>query len=27
MFLALFDIIKTIHDQTPIQKGFFDLQF
>jgi hypothetical protein len=27
MFLALFDIIKTLHDQTPIQKGFFDLQF
>jgi hypothetical protein len=27
MFLALFDIIKTIRNQTPIKKGFFDLQF
>jgi len=27
MFLVLFDIIKVIRDQIPIQKGFFDLQF
>jgi len=27
MFLALFDIIKTIRDQAPIQKGFLIYNF
>jgi hypothetical protein len=27
MFLVLFDIIRAIRHQTPIQKGFFDLRF